>query len=92
MRFYSPVPLSGCAARMTIKDRIGGDTLLHLDTENGRIRLDDSAAQISLSIPADLTASIDWLRGVYDLEIVSPSGVVSQLAYGRIAVTQEVTT
>lgn len=92
--YYTPVSLAGYTARMTIKDVVGGtaQTSGTLTTSNSRIALDDTAKTITLTISATDTALIDWASGVYDLELVSGTGVVTQLLKGNVTVEDEVTT
>lgn len=92
VQYNSPVPLDGYTARMTIKDRMRGTELTSLTTENGRITIDPVTYVIQLKIEATETATFDWTTGVYDLEMVSPDGTVSQLIYGTVSVSPEVTT
>ena len=44
-----------------------------------------------IAITATATAAITWTTGVYDLEIVFPSGDVRRLVYGTVTVSPEVT-
>lgn len=90
--YYTPHTLASYTARMTIKNRVGGTTLLSLTTENSRILIDDTAKTITLSVSATDTAAITWTEGVYDLEVVSNDGVVTALLSGAVYVTEEVTT
>lgn len=90
--YYTPQDLAGYIARMTIKDHIGGTVLMSLTTENSRILVDNTAKTISLLVSAEDTADITWSEGVYDLEMVDGSGVVTPLLSGNIFVTNEVTT
>ena len=92
LRFLTPVGLSGYSARMSIKDKVGGTELLRLDTTNSRIAIDPTNYTITLTITATDTAALTFTRGVYDLELQSPGGIVSALLFGKIAVEQEVTT
>jgi hypothetical protein len=96
LQFYTPVDLTGYTARMKIKDRVGGTVLASsevadtpLDTIT--ITLDDVEATITITISATDTAALTWTKGVYDLELVSSGGVVTQLLSGKIAVEKEVT-
>ena len=66
--------------------------LLRLDTTNLRIVLDTINYIITLTVSAVDTAALQWAQGVYDLELVSSSNVVTGLLSGNIAITQEVTT
>jgi hypothetical protein len=92
LQFYTPADLTGFTARMKIKNRVGGTELLELTTENSRIAVNDTLKTITLTISAEDTADIDWTCGVYDLELVSPTGVVTPLMFGKAVVTNEVTT
>lgn len=84
--------LTGYTARLAVKDKIGGTVLLSLTTENGGIAIDNVAKTITLTIAATATDDFTWTRGVYDLELISPAGVVTALISGKVTVTKEVTT
>ena len=92
VQYNTPTDMASYTARMSIKDKIGGTELLPLTTVNGRILLDNAAKTITLTISAADTAAIIWRKGVYDLEMVSPSDVVTKLLSGSVTVEQEVTT
>lgn len=66
--------------------------LLRLDTTNARIVIDTVNYTITLTIDAATTAAISWTTGVYDLEMVSATNVVTGLLSGSISISQEVTT
>ena len=90
--YNTPASLASFTARMSIKDKVGGTLLHSLTTENGGIALDDVNKTITLtSQPAD-TEAFAWKKGVYDLEMVSGTGVVTLTMYGQIAISKEVTT
>lgn len=84
------VNLTGYTARMQIRNRIGGDTIASLTTENGKISLGGSAGTITLTIAAADTAAITE-GGVYDLELVSGGGIVTRLLEGSVTLSKEVT-
>jgi hypothetical protein len=94
LQFYTPVDLTGYTAEIDIKDRLGGAVLMSLSTVNGRIVLDLSNKTITLTIPAAATASdvLTWTKGVWDLEMKSPTGQVTTLFSGSVSVAKEVTT
>lgn len=92
LQFYTPVPLIGYEARMSIKTKVGGTLLMSLTSTNGKITLDNVNSRIVISMTAIETAAIAWKGGVYDLELESPLGVVTAVLTGAVAVTQEVTT
>lgn len=90
--YYTPVSLSGCAARMQIKNKVGGEQLLLLTTGNGRLVLDDAAKTVLMIVDATTMAAITWKKGVYDLELVDGSDVVTLILTGSVTVEREVTT
>lgn len=90
--YYTPVSLSGFTARMQIRESVESTTtLLSLTTENSRIALDNTAKTITLTISATDTAALDFSTGVYDLELVSGGGVVTELLNGNVLLDTEVT-
>jgi hypothetical protein len=94
LQYYTPVNLTGYTARMTIKDRVGGTALLTLTSglPDNRIVVDTANNTVTLSIlPAD-TAALGFIKGVYDLEMVSGAGAVTTIFSGSITVAKEVTT
>lgn len=99
LQFFTPVDLTGYSAQMDIKDRVGGTVLLTLSSDplidpDVRIVLDILNHTISLRIEAEDTESdvLTWGRGVYDLEMTSPTGAITRIFSGNIAVSKEVTT
>ena len=97
LEWYSPVDLTGQTARMKIKDKIGGTVLA--STEPGdaplnvlSIAIDNAAKTITLAIAATDTDDFAWKTGVYDLEMVSATGVVVAIMAGKVLVSKEVTT
>ena len=103
IQLLTPVDLNGFTARMSIKDKIGGTELFRLDTTataavlpythaQPRIAIDNANKTITLTIHAEDTAVMPFTKGVYDLEMVSSTGVVDLLLSGNITVSSEVTT
>jgi autotransporter adhesin len=91
LQFYTPVDMTGYSARMTIKDRVGG-TILQALVSPTDIVIDNVNHTITITISAATTAGWTWTTGTYDLEMVSPTAVVTKLYKGSISVTKEVTT
>lgn len=86
------VDLTGCTARMQVRSEVESSTvLLELTTEDGGITLGDTAGTVDLYVSDEDTGAITWDGGVWDLEIVHPSGEVTRLAQGSIGVSPEVT-
>jgi len=90
---FEPYNLVGYSARMQVRRTIDASTfLLNLTTENGCLTVAETADgnDINIDISSSVTASVST-SGVYDLEIESPSGVVSRILQGNFTVSQEVT-
>jgi len=92
LQWYTPHDLAGYTARLAVKNKAGGTVQLSLTTENAGIVIDASAKTIKLFQSATDTAAMTWKSGVYDLELVSPTGVVTALLTGSVSVTPEITT
>lgn len=88
----APFNLTGYTARMQARGALtSNEVLLDLTSTNGAITLGGTAGTIDIKISATLTAALQAPRGVYDLEIVSPSGDVTRLIQGAFSVSKEVT-
>lgn len=90
--YHPPVNLTGFTARMQIRETVESTTVLHsLTTENGGITLGGAAGTIALTISATDTAAFTFDTAVYDLEIISGSGVVTEVMSGTVTLGDEVT-
>lgn len=86
------VDLTGCTARMQIRDKVtSAEVLVSLTTENGGIELGGTAGTVRRLMTAAATAALDWQTGVYDLEIQFADGTVRRLLSGSVVVSPEVT-
>ena len=97
LQFNTPVSLTGYTGRLQIKDKVGGTVLA--STEAGdtplnflSVALDTANSTITITISATATAGLTWTKGVYELEMVSPTGVVTAILSGKVTVSKEVTT
>ena len=90
--YHPPVNLTGYTARMQIRETIESTTTLHtLTTENGGITLGGAAGTIALTISATDTAAFTFDSAVYDLEVISGAGVVTEVLRGAVYLNDEVT-
>lgn len=89
--YYTPKNLTGFTARMTIRDRIGGTVLAELTSADSEILINTANFTITVVIAPAVTAAFAWTKGVYDLEMVSPSGTVTRILSGNIHLSKEVT-
>jgi hypothetical protein len=90
----NPVDLTGVIARMMIRKRHSSEeVLLSIDSDTiGGITIDALTGVVDVEVSATLTAALPGrLRGVYDLELLFPSGRVVRLLKGRVRVDPEVT-
>ena len=90
----NPIDLTsngGFTARMDIRTKAGGDLINAFSTSGGQITITNTNF-ITLTIGATSTSNYSFNSAVYDLEIVSPAGVVTRLLQGKIKLSKEVTT
>ena len=86
------VNLTGYTARLQVRTSYAAtSTILSLTSSSG-ITLGGAAGTITITVSATDTAALTapWI-GVYDLELVSGSGVVTRLLEGTATVSPEVT-
>lgn len=89
-----PINLTGYKARMQIKKRFSGDALVSLTSDDGDIVLGGALGSINAKITAEISGGLTIKQGVYDLELVPPSGEddAFRLVQGVVIVNPEVTT
>ena len=86
------IDVTNFTARMQVRRSLqSSDIIIALTTENGRITVGTDDGSIVLSISATDTAALSTFFGVYDLEVESPTGVVTRLLEGGVEVSREVT-
>jgi hypothetical protein len=51
----------------------------------------DATGTVTLALTAAQSAALDFDRAYYDIEIVSPAGVVTRLVQGTVTLSREVT-
>lgn len=85
----TPVNLTGCTAKMQIRDKVGSSTvLLELTTENGGIVLGGVTGSIEFcKLSAATTSQIAWRIGVYDLKITFADSTVKRKISGTVSVS-----
>ena len=86
------INLTGYTARMQVRSTLESATsVVELTTANSRITLGGAAGTITLTISATDTAALTAGRGVYDLELVSGSNIVTRLLQGVCTISRNVT-
>lgn len=90
----TPINLDGYKARMQIKRRFSSEALVSLTSDDGDIVLGGAAGTIDAKITAEVSKTLTIKQGVYDLELVPPSGEddAFRLVKGVVVVNPEVTT
>ena len=86
-----PIDLTGCTAKMHLRQSFGTALLLELSTENDRIVLAGATGIITLQLDPAATAEMTVSAGVYDLLVYSPNGQVDVVIQGRFVLTLAVT-
>ena len=91
--YNSPVDLTGYTARMQIRAKITDTVPIdEYTTVNGKLQIDTAVSKsIIILVDATTTAGYTFSSGVYSLEMISPTGVVTQLISGTITLIKEVT-
>lgn len=86
-----PFDLTGCTARMHVRDLIDSETpVLELTTENGAITLGGTDGTIELILSPAQTSTI-VSDGIYDIEVVYPTGDVDRVLQGKVILDKQVT-
>lgn len=86
------VNLTGYSARMQARlSPDSTDPIIDLTTSNGGISLGGVAGTITLSMTAATTSALTEGYAVWDIELVSGSGVVTRLLQGNLIITREIT-
>ncbi len=84
--------LTGYSARMQIRSAPGvTPILLDASTSNGRITINASGGIVMVNVGADVTTSMVWNSGIYDLEIFTDAANVIRLVSGFASLSVEVT-
>jgi hypothetical protein len=87
--YQLPVDLTGCTARMQIRDQPGGQLLLELSTGAGLTL--EAAGTLRREISAAQTGGLTFTDAVYDLEVTFADGSVQRWAEGSVKVSPQVT-
>lgn len=87
-----PIPLTSYTARMQARPtQSSAVTVMDATTTNGQLVVTGATGTVTLALTATQSAALDFDRAVYDIEIVSPAGVVTRLVQGTVTLSREVT-
>lgn len=89
----APIDLTGFTARMMARDKVAdADPPKYATTSNGgHLSINAAAGKVRLEVPASVTATWNFKRWVFDLEVESPAGKVYRLVKGSMTLDLEVT-
>lgn len=91
VEFNQPVPLTGYAARMQIREAIDSPTVIHeATTQNNQIVLDNTTKTIQITMLANITQNFTFATAVYSLELYNGNNVIPFIN-GNLTLVQEVT-
>lgn len=85
------INLTGYSARLQIREKVTSSSALVSLTSSSGITLGGAAGTITPLISSTDTAALSFTTGVYDLELISGSGVVYRVLQGKVTVSPEVT-
>lgn len=88
----TPFDLTNFTARSQVRPTFVSNTIwAEWTTENGGLTLHGASGKIDMYSSASLTANMPAQTGVWDIELVSPTGEVIRMLEGPAEVTPEVT-
>lgn len=91
VEFNQPIPLTGLAARMQIRESVDSTTVIHeATTQNNQIVLDNTNKTIQITLLGNVTQNFNFATAVYSLELYNGNNVIPFIN-GNITLVQEVT-
>ncbi len=88
------IDLDGYEARMQIRKSSQSNNVeleLTSDGSDESITFGSDYGFINIEVDANITSGFDIRRGVYDLELIAPSGEITRLIQGSVTISPEVT-
>lgn len=88
------VDLSTYTARMQVREDYDKPIILELSTADGTITVGSGSgdtANVTLKFKSNITSIMTKYSGIYDLELVSPTGLVLKFIEGKFNLRREVT-
>jgi hypothetical protein len=88
-----PYDLTGCVARMQVRQRRASEVLISATTSNGGIVFDadPTTGKLTITITDEATNALSVSKARYDLEIGYPSGDVVRILQGKVTVDPNIT-
>lgn len=86
------INLAGYTATMMARATVNNQNVeFNANTTNGYLSINATLGQITINIPASVTATMASFNGFYDLFIYSPTGQATRLFGGPICIPESVT-
>jgi hypothetical protein len=86
------VNLTGYTARMHMREKVESSApFMSFNTADSSIVLGGAAGTIQIKASAAATSAVTVKEGVYDLELVAPTGDVVRFLEGLVMISEEVT-
>jgi hypothetical protein len=90
--YFMPTDRTGYTGRMQIRKNWHTEEIIHeCNTTNGGMLLNPIDGSIQLTIPAAVTATMKFVNGVYDVDLVDPAGLVWRVFKGTVKFHKEIT-
>lgn len=94
LQYKAPVVLAGVLTRLRIRDKKGGAVLASSDVADAPLNvidamLDPVALTTTYFFDADVVTAFAFKKGVYDIEMLSPSGEVDEVQTGVVTVDED---
>lgn len=88
-----PYDLTGCTARLQIRQRRGALVLISATTTNGGIVFDadPTSGKMVITFSDEATDALTMSRARYDLELEYPSGDVVRILQGKVSIDGNIT-
>ena len=87
----TPLNTTGYKARMQVRPRVCSDELIdELTTENSRMEF-TGIGKLKVWMSSKATTEYDFKKAVYDIEIISPEGMVTRIVEGLVIARKGVT-
>ena len=87
-----PIDITGYGARMQIRETVTSAAYVYQALSGGDLNIGGVNGELGLSIPYSVTAAFSFTSGVYDIELITPTGkVVGFVGVSRVKTTPEIT-
>ena len=86
-----PIDVTDFTARLHVRKAVGSATTLLELTSPIEIVVGTTDGKFTFNMTEAETAALTFVTGRYDLEVISPGGIVTRLLEGKFKVSKEVT-